>query len=712
MATESWCNGIYGKEPASGEGSSHGRLSSVANDQRSFTIPAPTPSALCPLESAIVYASHTAYLLELDQDRTTPFTASVRPVHTIISSSHKLSESFSFLTAAESDRHISVFNSKSGGSVGDLRTDDDVVSMALYTKDIPALEPSDMQVVPQPQQVLLVVNREGALEIFPSPFAIGNAARRPTSDPLKSRMKQRTRKAAAVVKIIRPDKASTPVPVLDASFQENEIVMVWTEGGVNLIFDRLKIFDEEDGTLLMDGLTEIVKAKSGSSVGAVVMNGVKDIGRSHVDESHAVVVNGGDRVEKFSAADEREVIDISSGEEESESEDGSMAEEVAAESAAGDEDVQMQEGNDEDEDTVENPIRNEPSRVEGPATEVGNVAVLDEPEEPSFGDLIRVNAPEPIDVQATFRDPHEQAVAPIHEGAANLPSGMSLGTVLAQSLRTNDVNLLETCFHVKSLPMVRATIERLDSALAAALLQKLAERLHSRPGRAGSLMVWIQWTLVAHGGYIANQPEVMKQLASLYRVVQERANGLQPLLALKGKLDMLEAQMNLRKRLQARSKARHGIDEEDDERVVYVEGQEESDSEAERTKINSPRQALIRQATDGNEPGSSGESEDEDEDDEDDEDAEDEMQMTTNGVEPGASSEESDSDEADFIDDEASSTDQDSDDGASLDGTDHESVDTSESNASSPPQSPPPKVSAGPKLSNGVGPRQRGKPRG
>lgn len=704
---ESWCNGIYGKEPASGEGSNHVRISSIANDPRSFTTSAPTPSALCPLESAIVYASHTAYLMELDQDRTTPFTASVRPVHTIIGSSPNLSESFSFLTAAESDRHITVFSLKSGGSVGDLRTDDDVVSMALYTKDIPALEPSDMQVGSQPQQVLLVVNREGALEIFPSPFAIGNAARRPTSDLLKSRMKQRTRKAAAVVKIVRPDKASTPVPVLDASFQENEIVMVWTEGGVNLVFDRLKFLDEEDGNLRIDGLTEIVKAKSGSSIGAAVMNGVKDMGRSHVDESHAVVVNGGDRVAKFSTADEPEVIDISSGEEESESEDGSMAEEAAVEPAVGDEDVHMQEGNDEDEDTVENPSRNEPSRGECLATEAGNIAVPEEPEEPSFGDLIRVNDPEPIDVQATFRDPHEQATAPIHEGAANLPSGMSLGTVLAQSLRTNDVNLLETCFHVKSLPTVRATIERLDSALATALLQKLAERLHSRPGRAGSLMVWIQWTLVAHGGYIANQPEVMKQLASLYRVVQERANGLQPLLALKGKLDMLEAQMNLRKRQQARSKARHGIDEADDERVIYVEGQEESDSEGETAKINSPRQALVRQATDGNDPGSSGES-----DDEDDEDAEDDMRMTTNGVEPGASSGESDSDEAEFIDDEASSTDQDSDDDASLDGTDHESVDTSESNASSPPQSPPPKVSAVPKLSNGVGSRQRGQTRG
>ena len=260
-----------------------------------------------------MYASHTAYLLELDQDRTTSFTASVRPVHTIISSSPSLSPSFSFLTAANSDRHVTVFSHQSRGSVGDLRTEDDVVSMALYTKDTSVTEPTDTPGT-RPQQVLLVVNREGALEIFPSPFAIGNSARPPTSDQLKSRMKQRTRKAAAVIKIVRPDKAKTPVPVLDASFQGNEIVMVWTEGGVNLVFERLKFLDEEDGNLLVDGPMEIVRAKSGSSIAAVEMNGVKDMGRSHVDESHAVVVNGGDRVERADPADEPEVIDISSAE--------------------------------------------------------------------------------------------------------------------------------------------------------------------------------------------------------------------------------------------------------------------------------------------------------------------------------------------------------------------------------------------------------------
>jgi U3 small nucleolar RNA-associated protein 5 len=38
-------------------------------------------------------------------------------------------------------------------------------------------------------------------------------------------------------------------------------------------------------------------------------------------------------------------------------------------------------------------------------------------------------------------------------------------------LKTNDTTLLETCFHTTDLGTIRATIERLDSALAAALLK-------------------------------------------------------------------------------------------------------------------------------------------------------------------------------------------------------------------------------------------------
>jgi U3 small nucleolar RNA-associated protein 5 len=152
-------------------------------------------------------------------------------------------------------------------------------------------------------------------------------------------------------------------------------------------------------------------------------------------------------------------------------------------------------------------------------------------------------------------------------------SGSSLTTVLAQALRTNDSHLLESCLVVSDLDSVRLTIMRLKGQMAVDLLLAIAERLYARPGRANNLMVWLQWTLVAHGGYLASQKDVTRALGSLYRVIKERAGALQPLLSLKGKLDMLQAQMELRRAANMENSRK-----EDEGMVVYVEGEEDEEA--------------------------------------------------------------------------------------------------------------------------------------
>ncbi|RYP67791.1 hypothetical protein DL771_007052 [Monosporascus sp. 5C6A] len=199
-----------------------------------------------------------------------------------------------------------------------------------------------------------------------------------------------------------------------------------------------------------------------------------------------------------------------------------------------------------------------------------------EPTAPTFGDLVRAN--ETIDVPSALSAHQSNALTTSGRTLAP-PSSASLGTVLTQALRTDDADLLESCLHTTDLATVRNTIQRLDSTLAGTLLTKLASRMHRRPGRAGSLMTWVQWTLIAHGGALATQPGLSKKLSELHRVLEERSRGLNSLLALKGKLDLLDAQMQLRRG------AHRNIDSDDDEGedgeegVVYVEGE---DSDADR----------------------------------------------------------------------------------------------------------------------------------
>lgn len=618
-------------------------------------------------------------------------------------SPHRSSQTLRFLTAAETDHFIPVFDAQSPTLIGSLPTENEVLSLDSYSSaDLlkATAKEEDLSVrLSRPKEALLVVNKDGALEIFPEPFDFGSAKSKNYAETPKARAQRINRKRAALVRIRNDDKKSKVIPLANASFQGNEILIVWVEGGVNLVFDKVQWLDEASGNLILKNETDIMKARSSAGIGGNLTNGVKDMGRSHVDESRAVVANGGDAEDVPMADEPSEVIEISSGEEtdeESDAEDETPltppeSERVGGKGQAEDIDVDM-----EDIGTQEMEGYGAGSDIDHPEA----------PEEPSFGDLIRANASEAIDVQASFADPNTQSLVPAGDrGLQQLPSGMSLGTVLTQSLRTNDINLLETCFHVKDLQMVRATIERLDSSFAITLLQKLAERLHSRPGRAGSLMVWIQWTLVAHGGYLAGRPEVIKKLASLHRVVKDRANSLQSLLTLKGKLDMLEAQMNLRKSMQSRSKAANALEEDDEEGVIYVEGQDDSDSEEEEHE--DAAQAVQSLPTGSKQPASGSSSSDEDSDEvasSDDESADD-MPNATNGVMADSEDEDSQSEEEGLFDEEASSTDNDSVDEASGDEVDHESVDSGDS--SDADASPPPKRTAKAKLSNGIGSKKR-----
>lgn len=203
--------------------------------------------------------------------------------------------------------------------------------------------------------------------------------------------------------------------------------------------------------------------------------------------------------------------------------------------------------------------------------------------EPSFGDLVAAKSTHAISVAEALPSLGPGVFAPTEPTQQTaVHSGISLSTVLTQALRTNDNSLLESCLHNPDTQIIRSTIQRLDSSLAGVLIQKLAERLSSRPGRYGHLLVWVQWICVAHGGAIGGRPDVLSKVKTLYKVLNQRSKALDSLLMLKGKLDMLDAQLGLRKQLLAdRSPVRNS----DKGHVVYVEGEENDDSSDEDVAV-------------------------------------------------------------------------------------------------------------------------------
>ena len=681
----------------------------LLTSHRSLKAPAASVTTLCPAKQYMLCASHTAYLLDLEEKKELhSFTASSNPVHTIIVPGQSSTSLSAFLTASKTERAINVFDVPGRKLAGTLVPAAETICLAFSSsQETNAYDKQGETAadgISLSAQLLAAVNKDGTIELFLSPFELARVSKPPDSESSKARRKGTAKKAAAVIKITRAENSSGVVPVLNVAFEDNEIVMAWTEGGVNILFERIRWREEGTGRILLAGVHEIVKTKVGAGVRAAITNGIKDTAQSRVDDSHTVVANG---IDMQKGMDPSSAIDVSSANDESEyseeadNEDEVLRPEPFTQPASQDDGKQqpkpLSQLTSQDNEDVEMQVSEEQDAVTG-REEI-------EPEEdqadtePSFGEMVRANAQQAIDVQASFPPQTSQVVATVGERSHQLPSGMSLGTVLTQSLRTNDVSLLESCFHSGDLRTVRATIERIDSSLATVLLQRLAERLYSRPGRAGSLMVWIQWTLVAHGGYLASQPEVMKKLTSLHRVVAERANSLQSLLSLKGKLDMLEAQMNLRKSMKAQSSAANAMDDNDEEGVIYVEGQEESASEDEADN------AVQSSQTDRKEiQRSFGDDSDSESDGVDDAEGEEgEMPTTMNGVVREPEDEDSESGNEGIIDDEAVPTDQDSDDDISPDEVDHEDISSVDSEASSEAEDvPPAKKLAKAKLANGL----------
>lgn len=340
-------------------------------------------------------------------------------------------------------------------------------------------------------------------------------------------------------------------------------------------------------------------ARHGKKLEGHLTNGVPRNKTTRVDESHAVVAPDSRDGQSDVGGTQDTAIDISSAAESSSDDSDEEEEQKDKVNAVNGTTIRVA-----DQPRLLNghvPSNGEEASAEEDATAGAQDVEMGEGEEdehgqsPSFGDMLQARHPETIDVLAAFPSAIERRAMVPASGDRVLaaPTGTSLGTVLSQALKTNDKDLLESCFQTTDLPSIRSTIQRLQSQHVATLLQRIAERIHKRPGRTGNLMVWVQWSLVAHGGYLASQPDLTKQLKSLSQVIRERANGLQPLLHLKGKLDMLSAQLELRKNMQVASRARNADDDEDEDDVIYMEGQDEdwSDSDgADDVKAIKPRQ--------------------------------------------------------------------------------------------------------------------------
>ncbi|KAF3933388.1 hypothetical protein ABW19_dt0206196 [Dactylella cylindrospora] len=406
---------------------------------------------------------------------------------------------------------------------------------------------------------LVAVTADGVVELFLQPWSFQSGSDADAESSMK-RKKALTKTSEARIKIVRPDNQI--VKVIDACFQGDSVLVAWVENATSVLFEQVKCLSPEGG-LTIGGDVVITKTKTvgiGGTAGGRGANGVKDLSNINLDQSQTVVVEGADMqdIGMVDAADKQETIE--------------------------EDDIRDEKGDRSTEKSARSDV--------SPST---NITV------PS------------IDGAAIIASGYQ---------SVKFPNAASLTTVLAQALKTDDRALLETCLQVTKPDMIEATVQRLDSLLAADLVMKLAEIIARKPGRAGSLMVWIQKTLVNHGGHLLTLPDLVRTMASLQRVLGKRAEALPKMLALRGRLSMLVAQMKLR------SMARDRLGTSGDAAVVYVEGvnkddesSSEEDSDVELGDVMESDEEMSESGDEGINgilgSASEGEEEEESEEDED-----------------------------------------------------------------------------------------------
>ena len=560
------------------------------------------------------------------------------PIHTLFRSGADKTSTTEFFLAGDGDKYLQVYDLTQKRLVRTL-----IVGAGVQSADLLNTKPNGPDT--WDSQILALLTTDGLIELFLRPFHPPDSK----NGDIGSKKKAMTQKADAKVKLVNPGDKKGFASITSASLQGPELVVATVHGGVDVSFQKIRWQDEGTGDLLFDGIKEVPLVRTASTLNAATTNGVKDVSKSHVNESRTVVINGISHADDQDVSQATAIEILSSDEEEFDDEDKPSAPEIQDESSEADSDEAME---DAQVDFAKSPAEDD-----------------DEDAEPTFGELVASKNVQTIDIADAF-EPESQALAKVESGALSLSTGMSLGTVLTQALRTNDRSLLEACLHTADIDVVRNTIQRLESSLAGILLGKLAERISSSPGRYGHLQAWVQQLCVAHGAAISSQPAIKKQIQVLYRVLDQRAKSLGHLMLLKGKLDMLDAQLKFRKQLEAQRSARQDSGASG---MIYIEGQADSwDSDDDLDEAvgtsgkllkDRPRKGLENFA--------------------DEEDSDDEGMPLTNGISGSDSEEEVDDDvnlrSGTLVDDEAMDEDEEDSEGEEVDSDeDEEEEDTDE----------------------------------
>lgn len=118
---------------------------------------------------------------------------------------------------------------------------------------------------------------------------------------------------------------------------------------------------------------------------------------------------------------------------------------------------------------------------------------------------------------------------------------------------------------------IRNKVRRLPLDNVLPLLQELLEKFDVQQARDTELTEWIKTVLLIHTAYFMTLPEIVERLSNLYKELDDRLTVYPKLLAMHGRLDLIQNQID----------ARNKKDDSDDEldTQLYEESEDSDDAE-------------------------------------------------------------------------------------------------------------------------------------
>ncbi|CAO3589709.1 unnamed protein product [Absidia cylindrospora] len=212
---------------------------------------------------------------------------------------------------------------------------------------------------------------------------------------------------------------------------------------------------------------------------------------------------------------------------------------------------------------------------------IQNPSMPENESEPSTDDLTieqKLEAMEMADEHNDSKHTDDNKVKKKRNKSKTILSTQSLQTALVQALHSNDTALFEGCLRQRSPEVIATTVRRLPTSYVIPLLLQLIDKFQEKPTRAQEIMDWIQPVLQIHTAYLMTVPDLVRKLSNFYQAMDTRLSVLPKLMTLNGRLDIVNAQIDLRTHKLGSLSQHTGKDEKP--KSVYVE--QVSDDEAEQ----------------------------------------------------------------------------------------------------------------------------------